>query len=171
MVVSIPNQRSSVCLLTSSSRDWYLKKPGNDLSPIQPSWIPPNCRFEIDDYEQPWSYSKNFDYIHGRELEGFIRDHDHVFRQAFEHLAPNGYFEIASFEVNTYSDDESHLKAKCLVEAVNLMHQSSKEFGKPMSTTHTWKEKMEKAGFVNVTEEIYKVPRPPSPSYLLISKC
>lgn len=135
------------------------------MSPIQPSWIPPNCRFEVDDYEQPWSYSKNFDYIHGRELEGFIRDHDHVFQQAFEHLAPKGYFEINSFEVNTYSDDDSHLKAKCLVEAVNLMHESSEKFGKPMSTTHTWKEKMEKAGFVNVTEEIYKV-RPLYPPWL-----
>ncbi|OJJ79327.1 class I SAM-dependent methyltransferase [Aspergillus glaucus CBS 516.65] len=136
---------------------------GNDLSPIQPSWIPPNCRFEVDDYEQPWSYSKNFDYIHGRELEGFIRDHDHVFQQALEHLVPNGYFEINSFEVNTYSDDESHLKAKCLLEAVNLMHDSSDKFGKPMRTTHTWKEKMEKAGFVNVTEEIYKLPQSPWP--------
>ena len=27
---------------------------GIDLSPVQPSWVPPNCRFEIDDFELDW---------------------------------------------------------------------------------------------------------------------
>ena len=27
---------------------------GTDLSPVQPSWAPPNCRFEVDDFEQDW---------------------------------------------------------------------------------------------------------------------
>ncbi|KGM92572.1 uncharacterized protein PADG_11403 [Paracoccidioides brasiliensis Pb18] len=29
---------------------------GNDLSPIQPSWIPPNCKFYVDDVESEWVY-------------------------------------------------------------------------------------------------------------------
>lgn len=29
---------------------------GVDLSPIQPSWIPPKLKFEIDDYEQTWTW-------------------------------------------------------------------------------------------------------------------
>ncbi|KAL2797379.1 methyltransferase [Aspergillus keveii] len=136
---------------------------GNDLSPIQPSWIPPNCRFEVDDFELTWSYSQPFDYIHGRELEGFIRDHDHLFQEAFKNLKPGGYFEIASIDVNTYSDDETHLKAKCLLEGVKNMHAASKKFGKDMNTTNTWKARMEKIGFVNVTEEVYKLPQSPWP--------
>jgi hypothetical protein len=24
--------------------------------PIQPPWVPPNCRFEIDDVEEDWTY-------------------------------------------------------------------------------------------------------------------
>ena len=29
---------------------------GTDVSPIQPVWLPPNVRFEIDDAtEEPWS--------------------------------------------------------------------------------------------------------------------
>lgn len=121
------------------------------------SRIPPNCHFEVDDFELSWSYSKPFDYIHGRELEGFVRDHDHVFRQAYDHLAPNGWFEIASIEVLTTSDDDTHLRAKNMVEVVRLVHEASKTFGKDMSTVPTWKERVEKAGFINVTEEIYKV--------------
>lgn len=27
---------------------------GTDLSPVQPSWVPPNCKFEIDDFELDW---------------------------------------------------------------------------------------------------------------------
>ena len=29
---------------------------GTDLSPIQPSWVPPNCKFEIDDAEREWTH-------------------------------------------------------------------------------------------------------------------
>ncbi|PYH85171.1 methyltransferase [Aspergillus uvarum CBS 121591] len=134
---------------------------GNDLSPIQPSWVPPNCRFEIDDFEQPWSYSKPFDYIHGRELEGCIRDVDRLMAQAFENLRPRGYFEIASMEVNTYSDDGTHHRATTLLEGIKFMHDSARKYGKDMQTVHGWKEKMENAGFVNVREEIYKLPQGP----------
>ena len=27
---------------------------GTDLSPIQPTWVPTNCRFEPDDFELEW---------------------------------------------------------------------------------------------------------------------
>lgn len=27
---------------------------GTDLSLTQPSWVPPNCRFEIDDFNEEW---------------------------------------------------------------------------------------------------------------------
>lgn len=121
------------------------------------SRVPPNCRFEVDDFEQPWSFSQPFDYIHGRELEGAIRNHEQLFQQAFDNLNPNGWFEMATMEVNTYSDDDTHLKAACLLESVKHMHASSRMFGKDMSSVLLWKERMEKAGFVNVREEVFKV--------------
>lgn len=34
---------------------------GTDLSPVQPSnrqWIPPNCRFEVDDAEREWIFER-----------------------------------------------------------------------------------------------------------------
>lgn len=119
--------------------------------------VPPNCRFEVDDFEQPWSFRQPFDYIHGRELEGAIRDHEQLFQQAFDNLNPNGWFEMATMEVNTYSDDETHLKATCLLESIKHTHASSLMFGKDMSSVLQWKERMERAGFVNVREEVFKV--------------
>ncbi|KAJ5945503.1 hypothetical protein N7454_002342 [Penicillium verhagenii] len=136
---------------------------GIDLSPIQPSWVPPNCHFQVDDFEEPWSYSHPFDYIHGRELEGAIRDHDRLFEQAFENLNPNGWFEMASMEVNTHSDDGTHLNAKCLVESVRNLQASSERFGKDMNSVATWKDRFEKVGFTNVREDIYKLPQSPWP--------
>ncbi len=47
---------------------------GTDLSPIQPSFVPPNLRFEIDDVEDEWIFKNKFDFIHCRMLTGSIAD-------------------------------------------------------------------------------------------------
>lgn len=121
------------------------------------SRVPPNCRFEIDDFEHLWSHSQPFDFIHGRELEGCIRDHDRLFEQALGNLNPNGWLEMATFETCTYSDDETHQGATNMCYAIKNIHESSLVFGKDMTSSPTWKSRMEKAGFVNVKEDIYKV--------------
>lgn len=111
----------------------------------------------MDDFEQSWSYSHPFDYIHGRELEGCIRDHDRLFRQAYQHLKPNGWFEMASISVNVISDDGTHKNAIWLEQSVKYMHESATIFGKELVSVSTWKERFEKAGFVNVRQEVLKV--------------
>ncbi|KAJ5655054.1 hypothetical protein N7490_002057 [Penicillium lividum] len=136
---------------------------GIDLSPIQPSWVPPNCRFEVDNFEQPWSYNQAFDFIHGRELEGAIRDHDVFFRDAFENLNSLGWLEMATMEPTTYSDDGTHLEATCLMEAIDHMHSGAKSFGKDLTSAVTWKDRMKMAGFINVQEIILKLPQSPWP--------
>ncbi|KAJ5601196.1 hypothetical protein N7510_010730 [Penicillium lagena] len=125
--------------------------------------VPSNCRFEVDDFEQPWSYIRPFDFIHGRELEGAIRNPDQVFNQAYDNLKPNGWFEMSTMEPTTYSDDGTDVRATSMVEAIKHMHESSKLFGKDLMSSLTWRQRMEKAGFVNVKEEIYKLPQSPWP--------
>jgi Methyltransferase domain len=41
---------------------------GTDLSPIQPTTVPPNCCFIVDNIEDEWVFRESFDYIHGRML-------------------------------------------------------------------------------------------------------
>lgn len=56
-----------------------------DLSPIQPSWTPPNVRFEVDDYEDEWLYGKNkFDYIHLRSLTGAVKNWPKLLKNCYE---------------------------------------------------------------------------------------
>jgi hypothetical protein len=64
---------------------------------------------------------------------------------------------MASFEPTTYSDDGSHLKATNFLIAIENVHESSKLFGKDMTSSSTWKDRIAKAGFINVKEDVYKV--------------
>ncbi|KAK0649288.1 S-adenosyl-L-methionine-dependent methyltransferase [Cercophora newfieldiana] len=81
---------------------------GTDLSPIQPSWVPPNCRFELDDMTQPWTYDENhFDLIHIRCLMGSIEDWTKLYSEAFRCLKPGGWLEHTDFAVHITSDDGS----------------------------------------------------------------
>ena len=58
---------------------------GTDLSPIQPAWVPPNVKFEVDDCEDDWTWPPNhFDYIHAQLLiSGSICDKRKYFTQTF----------------------------------------------------------------------------------------
>ncbi|KAK1456466.1 hypothetical protein CMEL01_16479 [Colletotrichum melonis] len=47
---------------------------GDDLSPIQSACVPPNVTFEIDDIEEPWTFSQPFNYIHSRLMTSSIDD-------------------------------------------------------------------------------------------------
>ena len=58
---------------------------GNDLSPIQPRWTPPNVRFEVDDIEAEWAYDAPFDYIHSRYMLCSIADWPKYMSQAFKY--------------------------------------------------------------------------------------
>ncbi|BDD61467.1 hypothetical protein MAP00_006511 [Monascus purpureus] len=129
--------KSSVALSPNNRIESVLMNLGNDLSAIQPTWLPPNCRLEIDDFEHHWEYTNPYDFIHGRELEGCIQDHDRLFRQAFKNLVPGGYFEMASIEISINSDDGTHLEAKNWLHLRDLIIAASEKFGKSLKTVAT----------------------------------
>ena len=58
---------------------------GVDLSPIQPSYIPANVKFEVDDVEDDWTWPENhFDVIYSQfMLSGSIANIVKYFTQAF----------------------------------------------------------------------------------------
>ena len=39
---------------------------GVDLAPVPDNWMPPNCKFEVDDILKPWEFKENgrFDLVH-----------------------------------------------------------------------------------------------------------
>lgn len=143
---------------------------GTDLSPIQPTWAPPNCRFFIDDAESDWAFTPGeaFDYIHARSLGGGIGDWPRLLRQAFTHLKPGGWFEAQEFETTVLSDDGSHLRATALTDWQDRLSQASKQFGKPVNVAPLIIDWMAAEGFENVTDDIYKVCALPLPRVKLM---
>jgi SAM-dependent methyltransferase len=134
---------------------------GTDLSPIQPSWVPPNLRFIVDDAEEPWlfSASRPFDFIHARDLGGAIADWPRLLRQAYTHLKPGAWFEAQEFEALVYSDDGTHERATRVMDWQDRLNRASEQFGKPMNVAPRLAGWLGDAGFVNVTDDIYKVSR------------
>lgn len=79
---------TNTCMRCSWAIDMGDKYPsaeilGNDISPIQPTLVPPNVKFEVDDLEEEWVYSTKFDYIHVRYLACSIRDWPKLMQQCF----------------------------------------------------------------------------------------
>lgn len=132
---------------------------GTDLSPIQPTWIPPNLRFFVDDAEAQWTFSRDkpFDFIHARDLGGSITDWPKLLRQAYEHLRPGGWIELQEFEVTLKSDDDTMKLAPTLCEFLDKLHQASQAFNKPMNIAEMHGRRLIDAGFESVRDEVYKV--------------
>jgi ubiquinone/menaquinone biosynthesis C-methylase UbiE len=58
---------------------------GTDLSPVQPDFVPPNCKFEIDDASALWTFTPNsFDLVFLRFMLGSFSDWTEVYREAFK---------------------------------------------------------------------------------------
>ncbi|CAL5873351.1 uncharacterized protein PFLUO_LOCUS7622 [Penicillium psychrofluorescens] len=133
---------------------------GTDLSPIQPTWAPPNCRFFIDDAESDWAFapSEAFDYVHVRSLAGGISDWPRLLRQAYTHLKPGGWFEAQEFNAWVISDDDTHQQAPRTMEWLERLNQASKQFEKPLNIAPSLEQWLQEAGYANVTDDMYKCP-------------
>jgi SAM-dependent methyltransferase len=137
---------------------------GVDIAPVQPSWIPPNCVFEVDDVEEDWSFRKeSFDFIYAREFRMAIRDWDRLIRQSYQHLKPGGWLELSATIADLRTDDDSIPKDSACVEASRIFSEMAAKMGAPAEAPRSWAEKVARNGFVDVKEVVYKLPIGPWP--------
>ncbi|KAN0120251.1 S-adenosyl-L-methionine-dependent methyltransferase [Hyaloscypha variabilis] len=130
---------------------------GTDLSPIQPVFVPPNCRFEVDDAEDDWLYEEKFDYIHGRLLAMCFKDPLSIFRKAFNSLNPGGYFEMFDFDAKYRCIDDSDVGSS-LREYSDMMISGAAKLGKVITHAPNYKRYFEEAGFMDIVEEKFQWP-------------
>ncbi|KAF5567490.1 methyltransferase [Fusarium napiforme] len=133
---------------------------GTDISPIQPSWVPPNVKFEIEDFNQDWTFpSESFDYVHLRYLVGCVPNWDYIFEQAFKVLKPGGWVE--SFEASAIieSDDDSVKPDSALAQWGPIFVKASKTIGNTFTVVGDGLQRpgVEKAGFADVKQWDSKV--------------
>ncbi|KZM27185.1 hypothetical protein ST47_g1708 [Ascochyta rabiei] len=132
---------------------------GVDLSPIQPSFTPPNCKFEIDDVTSPWTFPENhFDLINIRSLYGSIASWPALYAQAFAHLQPGGYLHDVEMSIQFKSDDGTLAPDHVLSQWSDVFHEASTRFGKSFYEIWNLSTYAKHAGFVDVLENVYKVP-------------
>lgn len=123
---------------------------GTDLSPIQPLFVPPNCRFEVDDAEDEWVYSHSFDYIHGRLFVSCFRAFPSIVAKAYEALQPGGWFELQDTLPLTCLDDSWN--GTELQRWTNLTLEGAAKMGLDWYKAAKYKAWLEEAGFVDVQE-------------------
>ncbi|KAE9365566.1 S-adenosyl-L-methionine-dependent methyltransferase, partial [Stipitochalara longipes BDJ] len=127
---------------------------GTDLSPIQPTSLPPNCSFFIQDCEGPWSFAQKFDLIHGRALLSCFSKPRMVMASIFSALTPGGYFELQDICFPCKSPDGT-LEGTSLQRWQQLMIDGLRNLGKDFEKVKECGAYMREAGFVDVVEKRY----------------
>ncbi|QGJ00268.1 hypothetical protein CEK26_013336 [Fusarium fujikuroi] len=132
---------------------------GTDLSPIQPSWVPPNVKFELEDATKDWSWPENhFNLVHVRFLMGAIADWGTLFKEASRCCKPGGFVESGEINPTFYSDDGSIDKVEALQTWNRLVIESGKGFGRSFTNIENDVQLFRDAGLVDVQSFDFKVP-------------
>lgn len=129
-----------------------------DLSPIQPHFVPPNLRFEIDDLEEPWTFSSKFDYIHSMMMTGAFRDWQNFYQQAYDNLEPGGFVEIQDIDFPVCCDDGTMAPNSAIARWSGTLLLAASTLGFPLDTCGQAKRMMENVGFVDVVQIPFKWP-------------
>lgn len=122
--------------------------------------MPPNCEFHIDDAQLDWTWTTPFDYIHIRDLYGSISDWPALYKQAFHHLKPGGWFEDQELDIRGHSDvvgdDPDHIYNQWN----DIFGEAGETMGKTfrIGTGSRMIDYMEDAGFVNCVQKRVRIP-------------
>ncbi|ORY02669.1 S-adenosyl-L-methionine-dependent methyltransferase [Clohesyomyces aquaticus] len=132
---------------------------GNDISPIQPSLVPPNVKFEVDDIEDEWVYSTKFDFIHARYLACSIRDWPKLMRQAYKFTKPGGWVELHDFDTTFYTSSKGDFKSdNILNDWADNIRSSVKKIGIEPDPGPQLESYLKNAGFTDVVFKTLPLP-------------
>jgi SAM-dependent methyltransferase len=139
---------------------------GVDLSPIQPTLIPPNLQFEIMDADDTWEgFEQHFDLIHTQFMNGVsIRSRDFFYEQALISLMSHGWVENQEIGMCFHCDEVSPPADNAYMRWAELWNEGLDNLGLTgRCCPEQMKEKMEIRGFVNVSAHFYRLPVGPWP--------
>ncbi|KAK1690621.1 S-adenosyl-L-methionine-dependent methyltransferase [Colletotrichum godetiae] len=142
--------------------DYGNQHPEAEVSAVSLS-VPPNVKFEVDDVEEEWLYSRPFDYIHLRFMNGSISDWTKIIQKAYDHLVPGGYFEIQEGDFVIKADDDTLPPEKPLAQFTSLIREAAEKFGRRFAPISEIRESMVDVGFENVAQQDFKWPSNPWP--------
>ncbi|KAL2000617.1 hypothetical protein VTN02DRAFT_2860 [Thermoascus thermophilus] len=133
---------------------------GNDLSPIQPSLVPPNVKFVVDDFLEEWGYEDTpFNFVHARFLAAAIKTDDFVklIKHAYKNTAPGGWVEFQDWDIMIRSDDGSTKGTAIEQYYIHIVGAFERQGYEPRPGPK-FKGWLEEAGFVDVHVQKYRIP-------------
>ncbi|KAI0396951.1 S-adenosyl-L-methionine-dependent methyltransferase [Xylariaceae sp. FL0594] len=133
---------------------------GVDIDQIQPPWHLPNCRFQVADFTEKWSYDVKFDLIHLRHL-GDLPSRD-VMASIYENLQPGGWAEFTEWIVSVQATHNSFTETS-FYRWLSYWRRGLSMVGKTVYYPLQYKQLLLDAGFKNVTERKYALPVNPWP--------
>ncbi|RKK88828.1 hypothetical protein BFJ71_g12772 [Fusarium oxysporum] len=133
-----------------------------DITPTQPSFVPPNVEFQIDDAQLEWTFEpESFDFIHIRYLQGTIGDWDRLYGQMYKALKPGGWFQHIEPDLQMLSQnpeikvDDEHIFTRW----AKVFTQVGETIGCTFDFSNGRLSTLAKdAGFVSVTPQTHKIP-------------
>ncbi|KAH6883556.1 S-adenosyl-L-methionine-dependent methyltransferase [Thelonectria olida] len=134
---------------------------GIDLSPTQPTWVPPNCKFELNDASQEGTFPDNtFDYIHIRYMLGCFKDWSKLYKECFRCLKPGGWLEHLDCSTRVQSDDGSLPADSVWAEWREVFARAGEKTGQTFEVIDddNWVKWMDEAGFSNIQTKTIKTP-------------
>ncbi|KAJ4289302.1 hypothetical protein N0V88_007053 [Collariella sp. IMI 366227] len=132
---------------------------GTDVSAMQPTWLPPNCQFIVDDANLPWAFSKGFDFIHARMMNGTITDWAKFYREAFYSCNPGGWMESHEASFKWRSETTEIPENSAMGQWNQVFWEGGKRFGRTFRVVDDdlQQKLMKEAGFVDIVAKDIKV--------------
>jgi len=133
---------------------------GTDIAKVQPSAVPENVYFEIDDAEEEggWARATNdYDLIHFRNLAGAFMDWRKIYQETFTHLKPGGWIEVLDYDdhrafLGFFSENSE------MPRFMSDLKEASVKSGRPRGAGHLKSQLLIDAGFVDVQLTDHDIP-------------
>ncbi|AEO64379.1 uncharacterized protein THITE_2041902 [Thermothielavioides terrestris NRRL 8126] len=142
------------------------KITGIDLSPIQPTLVPENVHFFVDDFEEEWIDPEDkYDLIHLRNTLHSVKDPQALLERAIRHLKPGGYFEASDICFIPRSDDGTLTPSTpyALRDFISYIAAGVRALGSDVYAVLALPDAMRGAGFADVRRATLKLPLGPWP--------
>ncbi|KAI8955049.1 S-adenosyl-L-methionine-dependent methyltransferase [Xylaria longipes] len=173
----IPNHPLKILDLGTGTGIWAIemadKYPsaevlGVDLSPIQPPWIPSNCKFIIDDVEDTWENGRDWDFVHLRNMIPILNNlkpvrmlESSISQFAIWFLvrrAPGAWVELQDVDGMVHCDDGTMPPDWPVLVFTNLMVEAFARLGSKSHAAVFGEQYLAECGFVNIQHHTIKLP-------------
>jgi hypothetical protein len=122
--------------------------------------VPPNCKFEIDDFNDNWTFGANrFDFIHLRTSHVSVCDRAKLYEQCLFSLKPGGYLEEVEYSPEFTSEDNSICPGSAIAQWNAMVQDCVPRL--PTEELYIFrhmKAQISAAGFEDVYEKCYRWP-------------